>query len=111
MESSDNAFEMRLLISLRTEAANIEIFSCFSIFNESFLISRFPTTQSKLTTIGSASISITAGAATIVKRRSTPVIPNPIAVTSKQLSITLIILTPLLYFVLSSFRLSIFGNE
>ena len=45
-------------------------------------------------------------AATIVGRRPTKVIPNPIAVTPKQLSITPIILTPLLYFVLSSFRLT-----
>ena len=47
-----------------------------------------------------------AGAATVVERRATPVIPNTIAVTPKQLSITPIILTPLLYFALSSFRLS-----
>ena len=50
---------------------------------------------------------ITAFAATIVERRLTPVIPNPIAVTPKQLSITLIALTRLLYFKLSVFRLSL----
>ena len=38
MESSDNAFEMRLLIVLSAETANIAIFSCFSIFKDSFLI-------------------------------------------------------------------------
>ena len=47
-----------------------------------------------------ASIPITADAATIVERRPTPVTP-------KQLSITPIILTPMLYFVLSSFRVSL----
>ena len=34
MESSDNAFEMRLLIVLSAETANIAIFSCFPIFND-----------------------------------------------------------------------------
>ena len=76
-------------------------------FNDIFLIARFPTTQSNTITIDTASIPITAGAATIVERRPTPVIPNQITVTPKQLSITPIILTPLLYFVLSSFRLSL----
>ena len=38
MESSDNAFEMRLLIVLSAETANIAIFSCFSFFNDIFLI-------------------------------------------------------------------------
>ena len=57
--------------------------------------------------MNTASIPITAGAATIVERRPTQVIPNPIAVTPKQLSITPIILIPLLYFVQSSFRLSL----
>ena len=32
MESSDNAFEMRQLIVLSPETANIAIFSCFSNF-------------------------------------------------------------------------------
>ena len=105
MELSDNAFEMRLLIVLSTD--NIAIFSCFSIFNDIFLIARFPATRNNPITIDTASIPITAGAATIVERRPTPAIPNPIAVTPKQLSITPIILTPLLYFVLSSFRLSL----
>ena len=73
----------------------------FYIFNNIFLIARFPTTRSNPIT---AYIPITAGAATIAERRLTPVIPNPIAVTSKQLLITPIILTPLLYFLLSSFR-------
>ena len=45
MESCDNAFQMWLLIVLSTETANIAIFSCFSIFNESILVSRFPTTR------------------------------------------------------------------
>ena len=58
-------------------------------------------------TIDIASIPITADAATNAERRPTPVIPNPIAVTPKQLSITPIILTSLLYVVLSSFRLSL----
>ena len=53
-----------------------------------------------------AFVPITAGAATIGERRPSPVIPNQIAVTPKQLSIAPIILTPLLYFVLSSFHLS-----
>ena len=72
------------------------------------LIALFPKTRSKPIKIDTDSIPITAGAATIVERMPTPVLPNPIAVTPKQLSITLIILTPLLYFVLSSFRLSLF---
>ena len=82
---------MRLLIVLSVETANIAICSCFSIFNDIFLIARFPTTRSNPVTIYTASIPITAGAATIVERRLTPVIPNPIAVTPKQLSITPII--------------------
>ena len=105
MELSDNALEMRLLIALSAETANIAIFPCFSIFNESFLNAQFPTTRSNPIAIDTASIPITAGTATIVERRSTPVIPYPIAVTPQQESITRIILTPLLYFVLSSFRL------
>ena len=36
MESSDNAFEMRLLILLSDETATIAIFSCLSIFNDIF---------------------------------------------------------------------------
>ena len=76
-------FEMRLLIVLSVETANIAIFSCFSIFNDIFLIARFPTTRSYLITIDTASIPITADAATIVERKLTPVIPNPIAVTPK----------------------------
>ena len=107
IELSDNAFEMRLLIVLRVQTANIAIFSCFSICNDIFLIARFPTTESNPITIDTASNPITAGAAAIVERRPTPVIPNPIAVTPKQLSITPITLTPLLYFILSSFRLSL----
>ena len=87
MESSDNTFEMRLLIVLTVETANIAIFSCFSIFKESFLITWFSTTRSNLITIDTASIPITAGAATIVERRPTPVIPNPIVVTPEQLLI------------------------
>ena len=79
----------------------------FSILNDILLIARFPTTRSNPITIVTASISITAGAAINVERRPTPVIPHPIAVTPKQLSFTLLILTPLLYFVLSSFRLSL----
>ena len=79
----------------------------FSIFNVIFLIAIFPTTRSNPITIDTASIPNTAGAATIVERRLTPVIPNQIAVTCKQLSITPIILTPLLYFILSSFHLSL----
>ena len=93
MESSDNAFDMRLLIVLSAETANIAIFSCFSICNDIFLIARFPTTRSNPITIYTASTPITDGAATIVERRPTPVVPNPIAVTPKQLSITPIILT------------------
>ena len=104
MEPSDYAFEMRLLIVLSAETANIAIFSCSYIFNESILVARFSTTRSKPITIDTAFIPIKAGAATVVERRPTPVIPNPIAVTPKQVSITRIILTPLLYFVLSSFR-------
>ena len=107
LESSDNAFEMRLLIVLSIETANIAILSCFSIFNDSFFSARFPSNRSNLIGIDNVSFSLTAGAATIVERRSIPVIPNPIAITPKQLSITSIILTPLLYFVLSSFRLSL----
>ena len=48
IELSDNAFEMRLLIVLSVETANISIFSSFSIFNNIFLIARFPTTRSNL---------------------------------------------------------------
>ena len=113
MESSDTAFGMRLLIVLSDETANIAIFSCYSIFNDIFLIIRFPATGSNPITIDTASFPITAGAATIVERSPTPVTPNPIALTPTQLSITPIILTPLLYFVLSSFRLylSAFNNS
>ena len=99
--------ELRLLIVLRVETAIIAIFSCFSIFNDIFLIARFPTTRSNPITIDTASIPITSGAETIVERRLTQVIPNQIAVTRKQLSITSIIFTGLLYFILSSFRLSL----
>ena len=38
MQSSDNAFEMRLLTVLSDETANIAIFSCLSIFKDSFFI-------------------------------------------------------------------------
>ena len=107
MESSDNAFEMRPLIMLSADTANIAIFSCFSILSYILLIARCPTTRPNPITTSAASISITAGSARIVERRPTPVIPNPIAVTPIQLSITPIILTHLLYFVLSSFRLSL----
>ena len=100
MESSDNSFQMRLLIVLSDETANIAIFSCFSIFKDSFLIARFPTTRSNSITIDTVSIAITAGVETFVERR-----PNPIAVIPKQLSITPIISLPLLYVVRSSFRL------
>ena len=82
MKSSDNAFKMRLLMMLSAETANITIFSCFSIFNDIFLIARFPTIRKAIYT---AFISITAGAATTFERRLAPVIPNPIAVTPKQL--------------------------
>ena len=84
MESSDNAFEMRLLIVLCAETANIAIFSCFSIFNESILDATFPTTRSNLTTIYTAFNPITAGAAAIFERRLTPVIHKAIAVKPKQ---------------------------
>ena len=57
-------------------------------------------------TIDTTSIPIAAGAATIVERRPAPAILNPIAVTPKQLSMTPLILIPLLHFVLSLFRLS-----
>ena len=69
---------------------------CLSLLHK-HLIAGFPTTQSNHITIDTASIPITAGAATIVERMPTPVIPNPIAVLPKQLSITSIILTPLLF--------------
>ena len=107
MESPDNAFEMTLLIVLSVETANIAISSCFSIFKDRFFIARFPTTKSNSITIDTVSIPIMSGAATIVERRPTQVISNLIAVTPKQLSIKPIIVTPLLYFVLSSFRLSL----
>ena len=51
MESTDNAFEMRLLIVLSAETANITIFSCFYIFSESFLVALFPTTGSNPITV------------------------------------------------------------
>ena len=47
MDPSDNAFEMRLLIVLSDKTANNAIFSCFSVFDDSFLIAWFPNTQSK----------------------------------------------------------------
>ena len=92
---------------LSEATANTTIFSCFSIFKDSFFIACFPTTRSNPITIDTASIPISAGAATMVDRRPTPVIPNPIAVTPNQLSITPIILTLLLYFVIRSFGLSL----
>ena len=98
MKSSANAFEIRLLIVLSVETANIAIFSCISIFNNIFLIARFPTTRSNPITLHTASIPITAGAATIAERRLTPVIPNPIAVTRKQLSIIPMILTLVIFY-------------
>ena len=107
MESSDNAFEMRLLIVLCAETDNVATFWCVSIYNESFIVAQFPTTRYNPITIDTVSLPFTAGATTIVERRSTQVIPNPIAVTPKQLSITPIILTPMLYIVLSSFPLSL----
>ena len=107
MESSDNSFDLILRIVLSAKKANIAIYSCFSIFNVIFLIARFPTSRSNPITIVNATIPVTAGAATIFETRPTPVIPNPIAVTPKQLSITPITLTSLLYFLLSSFRLSL----
>ena len=79
---------MRLLIVLSDEKANIAIFSCFSIFNESILVARFSTTRSNSITIDSASIAITAGGATIVERRPTPVTSNQIVVGPNQVSIT-----------------------
>ena len=94
---------MRLLIVLSVETTNIAIFSYFSIFKYTFLIARFSTTRSNPITIDTAFIQITAGAATIVDRRPTPVIPNQIAVTPKQLSMTPIILNSLLHFVLVHF--------
>ena len=57
---------MRLLIVLSVETANIAIFSCFSIFNEIFLIALFLTTRSNPITIFTASIPIAAGAETII---------------------------------------------
>ena len=51
----------------------------------------FDTTRSKPITIDTASIPMTAGAATIVERMPTSIITNPIAVIPKQLSITPII--------------------
>ena len=72
---------MRLLMVLNAEIGNIAIFSSLSIFNGIFLIARLPTIRSNPITIVTASIPITAGAATIVERIPTPVIPNPIAVT------------------------------
>ena len=98
---------LRLLILLRAEIANFGIFHVFLFSTTFFLIARFPTTRSNLITIVTASIPITAGAATIVERRPTPVIPNLIGVTPKQLPITPIMLTPLSYFVLGSFSLSL----
>ena len=83
MESSDNAIDMRLLIVLSAETANIVIFSCFSLFSDIFLIARFPETRSKPITNDTASTPITTGAATIVEK-PTPVIPNPIAVTPEH---------------------------
>ena len=38
MDPSENAFEMRLLMVLSDEIANIAIFSCVSIFNDIFFI-------------------------------------------------------------------------
>ena len=76
MESSDNAFDMRLLTVLSAETGNIQIFTCFYIFNDIFLIARFSTTRSNPITIDTASIPITAGATTIVERIPTPVIPK-----------------------------------
>ena len=57
------------------ETVHITIFSCFSIFKDSFLIASFPTTRSNPITIDDGSIPTTAGAATIVERSPTPVIP------------------------------------
>ena len=84
MESSDNAFGMTLLIVLSAETANIELFMFFYFERHPFN-SSIPTTRSNPITIVTASIPITAGAATTGERRPTPVIPNPIAVTPKQL--------------------------
>ena len=97
MDPSDNAIEMRLLIVLSDETANLAIFLCFSIFYDIFLIVQFPTTRSNPITIDTASIPITAGAAMIVEKRPTLVISNPIAVTLKQISITPIKLTSIIF--------------
>ena len=45
MDPSDNAFEMRLLIVLIDETADIAIFSCFSIFDDIFSITWFRTIE------------------------------------------------------------------
>ena len=74
----------------------LQSFHGFSIFQNSFLTAWFPTTRGTPITNYTVSIPVTAGAVTIVERRPTPVIPNPIAVTPKQLSTTLIVLTPVL---------------
>ena len=84
MVSPVNAFDMRILIVLSDQTANIAIFSCFSLLKDIFLIARLPTTRSNPKTIVNAFIPITAGAATIVDRRPTPVVPNPIAEAPKE---------------------------
>ena len=99
MESSDNAFEMRILIVLSAETANIAIFSWYFYFQRHLFNCSISYNSKYPITIVNASIPIASGAATIGEKRPTPVIPNAIAVTLKQLSITQLILTPLLYFV------------
>ena len=93
-----NRFVVVILILFDAFVNNCNLFIFCSIFNDIFLIARLPTTRSNPKTIVNVSIPITAGAATIVDRRSTPVIPNPIAATPTQLSITLITLTPFVIF-------------
>ena len=67
-KSSENAFEMILLIVLSAETANVAVFSFFfSIFKKSILVARLPATQGNPITIDTASIPIAAGAATIVE--------------------------------------------
>ena len=45
IESSYNAFDMRLLTVLTAQTAIVAICSCFTIFNDSFLMARFPTSK------------------------------------------------------------------
>ena len=99
-------FKLRPSMVLSVVPAKMSIFSCFSILSEHVFLTWFAITLIIPTTIATDSIPIRAGAATIFGKSPTLVVPKPIAATPRIVSIELIILDRLLYFLpTSSFHL------